>query len=252
MRTTSNGVRKNGFAQRLAVGCVEGRATFAILVADRAINLALVDELGGEHVAIAQLHAILVELLHHDGEPVAVTQVEREVDVVAEELGEFHHHADRQTRLLAGNEERAVDRAGDAARVTLELGGQGVRFEAVLDALHVKRAHVVELVAQLQEIVAGLADLEVVAGLDAAQLTGVGAEVEDRHPLLGRQALGFEDRAQRLARLDANGAPFAGLGNDERVGHGRLDRLFVGHGLGDVDVRKGCRLAQVAFCNAFA
>ena len=93
----------------------------AVFVANRTVGLAAVGELGGQDRAIAQFLAVQIVLFVQDAELVAGTDLQREIDVPAEDLGQFHDLRIRQARLLPVGEQRGLDQAGRRGKLPVDI-----------------------------------------------------------------------------------------------------------------------------------
>ena len=116
MRENSTGVRRNGPAQAQPLGRVVLNPPVGVAPGDGAIDLALVDELGGEDRAVGGLLPMPEFFLVDDGEAVAAAELLREVDIPAED---FHQPQDQPLGHAGGEavlEQGRFDRAAGVCR----------------------------------------------------------------------------------------------------------------------------------------
>ena len=152
------------------------------------MGLALVHELGGEDAAVVDVAAVLVLLLVQHAEFVAVADVEREVDVPAENLvRQRHDRLGRHAGLLAGREQRRRDPRASSDDLGLERILDVVDREAVVGTGHRQRQRVADLAIQgLQRAVdvrerddvAGAHDIECAADFGSRAQFGQRRHVE--------------------------------------------------------------------------
>ena len=88
----SSGALRNALRIAKPVGRVVAALAVIRNEAHRAIHLAVVHELGGQHFAIAKILSVLEDLLVHGGESVALADVEHEVDIPGKDVGKFQRH----------------------------------------------------------------------------------------------------------------------------------------------------------------
>ena len=93
MRENCTGARMNALRRLLPSGEKYWPCPWLIDVTHGAIFAAVVDEFRGEDVADAKRHAVLENFFVDDGESIAWLDVEHEVDVVLENLGEIERDA---------------------------------------------------------------------------------------------------------------------------------------------------------------
>ena len=83
---------QEGLAHAFAVGRKIIDVTLGILVINRAIGFAVIGELGGEDAAVANLDVVLVHLFIDDAETIAPANIQREIDVPAENCRQVHDY----------------------------------------------------------------------------------------------------------------------------------------------------------------
>ena len=194
-------------AQRAALFVVEQRLAFGVGVADRGVALALVDEGGGDDVAVAQALAFAVEVVVDHAEAVAFAQVLGEVDVVAERVGELEHHRVAQAGLFAGIEQRARDHAVGDVGATFDRAFHRRFGDAVAVEVQHHAGRVVALETHRLEHAVVDVESEFLAGTDAAQCGGVVLRIERALQVGRAKAFLAEDVRQRLAGAHADDAP---------------------------------------------
>ena len=96
-------------AHGLAVRRVVADAAVLVHEAHRAINLSAVHELGRQHLPVAQIFAVLIDLFVDRGELIALADIEHEVDVPGEDLGELESHGIGHLGRLGRLEQRGID-----------------------------------------------------------------------------------------------------------------------------------------------
>jgi hypothetical protein len=65
-----------------------------------------IDELGSQYLAVMKVLAVLVDLLVHGREAVALADVEHEVDIPGEDIGELQRHVVRDIGRFGGLKQR--------------------------------------------------------------------------------------------------------------------------------------------------
>ena len=94
-------------AQALAVRAVVfGAVAFRVGVADGAVDLAVVDELGGENFTVLDLFTVTVDLLVMQLEAVALANIQRKIDVPAEDAGQLHDDVFGDVGFVGRHEQR--------------------------------------------------------------------------------------------------------------------------------------------------
>ena len=102
-----------------------------IAVGDGAVDAPVADELGRENDAVADLLAAPVFFLVHNAEAIAAAQVEREIDVPAEDLDQLEDHGVGQARVLTVLEQAGFDGPGDVGDAGLKVARESPDIEAV-------------------------------------------------------------------------------------------------------------------------
>ena len=102
------------------------RLVLRIGVAHGAVHIAVVHEFGSKDVAVLDLLTIAIDLFIQHLEAVSLADVQREIDVPAENAGQLHDDVIRNARIIRGEKQRGVYRA-------LCVSGAGFRFHRMLD-----------------------------------------------------------------------------------------------------------------------
>ena len=194
------------------------------------MRLAIVDELGGENSAVADLVAILEQFLVDDAEAVAAADVEGKIDVPAEDSGQIHDHVLGDVCVGRGFEQRVLDPTLAVNRESIELVIDDLAGKRlILGALYQQRARDVGNVFHLAQVPLVVQQQQnLLSGLDVAQLFGLLVEPRDfvRGPV--GNARGLENRRQRIAGFDRHRFPglfVAGRGGLRDILFERYNRL---------------------------
>lgn len=105
-----------------AVGAVVAGIALLVGIAHGGVGLAAVDEAGGEDIAGRHLLAVDLVLFVDHVELVAFSQIEGEVDVVAEDVRQRRDQVIGQAGVTTGNEQRAGDAAMGIGGMQVDLG----------------------------------------------------------------------------------------------------------------------------------
>ncbi len=157
-----------------AAGLVEiiGRFRVGIGVAISPVGAPLVDELGGQDVAVAGETAVEIALLDEDAVGVALAQVGVEIDVPAEAaLDEVDGQGVLLAGLVQGGDEAVFDGSGDQDGLELDRHHLHLGPDAVLAAADDENAGLVDVVLQPPPGALGEAgQAQLLAGPDAAEV----------------------------------------------------------------------------------
>src|SRR5690606_33651353 len=169
-----------GFAHGRGITAQVAGRTLLVDVADSCEGLATVGEARGENFPAAYLLAIDHFLFVDHLELVTFTDVEGEVDVVAKDVGQIHGQVMGQTGAFGRQEQGAVDHATGISRAQLRLDQVTLEGVTLGSLFQVNALEAAQLGADLLELSAGSQlEFEALANLEAAELLGVLAAVED-------------------------------------------------------------------------
>ncbi|MNF95019.1 hypothetical protein D3C84_777540 [compost metagenome] len=189
-----------GLAHGGAVTAQVGCSTLPVDVADGGEGLATVDEARGEDLPAADLLAVDHLLLVDHLELVAFANIQSEVDVVAEDVGQVHGQVMGQAGALGGEEQRTVDHAAGIGRAKVRLDQVTLEGITLGSFLEVNALETAQLGADLLQLTAGSQlEFEALADLEAAELLGVLAAVQNVVEVVAGQADLGEYRGQGVA-----------------------------------------------------
>ena len=149
-----------------------------------AVFAAVIDEFRGENVADAQRYAVLENFFVYDGEAIAGLDVEHEVDVVLENLGEIESDAVGEFCVGRRLEQGVLDGRAGGSRAYFERILEDVTAEAVGVARHLQCLAVRQLAFESDEFAVAMHEAQQFAGLQsidlAAQLGQIAQASQDR------------------------------------------------------------------------
>ncbi|MNF63966.1 hypothetical protein D3C84_456840 [compost metagenome] len=189
-----------GLAHGCAIATKVGGSALSVDIADGREGLATVDEARGEDFPTADLLAVDHLLFVDHFELVAFADIEGEVDVVAEDVGQVHGQIMGQTGAFGGEEQRTVDHTTGVGRAQVRLDQVTLERITLGSLLDVDALEAAQLGADLLQLTArGQLELEALADLEAAELFGVLAAVQDVVQVVAGQADLGEHRGQGIA-----------------------------------------------------
>ena len=218
-----------------AVGAVVAGIALLVGIAHGGVGLAAVDEAGGEDIAGRHLLAVDLVLFVDHVELVAFSQIEGEVDVVAEDVRQRRDQVIGQAGVTTGNEQRAGDAAMGIGGMQVDLGFLAFEGVALVGLVQADGLEFALLDSQRLQLSFGVElELDLLADLQMSEALGILAAGQHVvHGRGGKACLGEYGR-QRIATGDGDGLPLGidGLG----VGIGYRCARFVRVLLGGVVV----------------
>ncbi len=156
---------QEGLAQALAVRRVvaEVAVGLAVCETDRAVHRALVHELDGEQVALAEARAVLAQFLVDHAEAVARLDVEHEVDIPAEDVGDPQRQRVAEAGIAGSLEQRITDDGLADADRALQRVDDHRALETAFVTSHLQRLARAQLALEADELRVAYAELQQLA-----------------------------------------------------------------------------------------
>ena len=100
---------------------------------------------------LADLFPFQVQFVIENYEFVTLADIKCKVDIPAEDIGQFHRHVVRQTGLLGGEEQGAVDVSNGVGNVSLGCVVGGRDLEAIPRTMHLHEVQFINLIFEFEQ-----------------------------------------------------------------------------------------------------
>ena len=167
-----------------------------------AVFTAVIDELRGKNVAVSQRYAVLENFLVYDGETIAGLDVEHEVDVVLENLGEIESDAVGEFCVRSCLEQGVLDRRTGSSCADFERILEDVTAEAVGVAGHFQCLAVRQLAFESDELAAAMHEAQQFAGLQSIDLAAKLGQIPQARKVAEVQFEAAKELVHRVVAAD--------------------------------------------------
>ena len=154
----------------------------------RAIDLAVVHELGRQHLAIAKILSVLEDLFVHGREAVALADVEHEVDVPGKDIGELQCHRVGDVGRTRRLKQRRIDGGPGRAHPGLHRVIDHLGLEAAVLEHDVEGLRLADLAGEFLDVAISVRELDRIARFQEVQALADARQVADR------RQVGFVER----------------------------------------------------------
>lgn len=168
------------FAHAGAVGVVVAGGAILAGVTNRRIGLATVGEAGSQDIAGTYALTFHSLLFINDLEAVALADVEREIDVISEDIGQIHRQVVAEAGALGCEEQAAIDLAAGVDGTDLRLHLLFLEYVSLGGLFQREGFETVELASQARQLTLfGQLEFERLTDLQAGKLLGIRTARQD-------------------------------------------------------------------------